>query len=458
MTLVALGAGTVVFLSDGGASPHRDKPRKQTRVVFGHSVRGKPLAALRLGDPDAERKALVIGVIHGDETAGAPVIRTLRRRYADLKGVDLWTVLTVNPDGEARDHRLNARAVDLNRNFSYRWSGSEPKGSGYYAGPHAFSEPEAKALAKLINRVDPDVTIYYHQPWGHVLAPCEGDARLERRYSEISAVPVDRCRGEHLPGTATSWQEHGLTGSSAFVVELPGGAPSAGAVRRNARAAAVIARDGTGDAGRSDATSVKPKPHPLAAIKPPIHDMLIPFPAKRKHQMAAYSRRHYGEFQWRLEDPQLVIEHLSVTSSVAAVFNTFAADYPDGEFGELPNTCSHYVIGSGGAIFRLVPTTVRCRHTVGLNHVSIGIEHVGYAEGDVLNNPRELRSSLRLTRWLRCRYGLEAGGVIGHNESLSSPFYKELDPRFRGQTHGDWRPPYMARYRRLLRAAGTCPA
>jgi N-acetyl-anhydromuramyl-L-alanine amidase AmpD len=185
--------------------------------------------------------------------------------------------------------------------------------------------------------------------------------------------------------------------------------------------------------------------------------MLIPFPPHRKREMAAYSKRHYGQYEWRLRDVKTIVEHLSVTSSVGAVYNTFAPDRPDSEFGELPNTCAHYVIGSSGRIYRLVPLTIRCRHVVGLNHVSVGIEHVGYTESDVLGNPRQLHASLRLTRWLRCRYHLKVPAVIGHNESLSSPYYRELDPRFRGQTHGDWRPPYMNRYRRMLRSLGPCP-
>ncbi len=43
------------------------------------------------------------------------------------------------------------------------------------------------------------------------------------------------------------------------------------------------------------------------------------------------------------------------------------------------------------------------------------------------------------------------GNVIGHNESLSSPFHRERVQRFRGQTHGDFRPATMRRYRRALR-------
>jgi hypothetical protein len=46
--------------------------------------------------------------------------------------------------------------------------------------------------------------------------------------------------------------------------------------------------------------------------------------------------------------------------------------------------------------------------------------------------------------------------VIGHNESLSSPYYKELDPRFKGQTHGDWNHADMQVYRADLAKLGGC--
>jgi hypothetical protein len=86
----------------------------------------------------------------------------------------------------------------------------------------------------------------------------------------------------------------------------------------------------------------------------------------------------------------------------------------------------------------------------------VGIEHTGFSDGQVMGNARQLRASLRLSRWLRCRFGLGTRRVIGHNESLRSPFYRELDPRFRGRTHGDFRPRTMDRYRRKLRRLGGC--
>lgn len=215
--------------------------RADRRVSFGRSLRGRPLTALRLGEPSSDRRVLVIGEIHGDEQAGREVVERLRRRHAGIDGVDPWTVLSVNPDGHAADTRGNARGVDLNRNFSREWSGAEPPASGYYGGPRPFSEPESRALRRLLLRVRPDLTIHYHQPWGAVLAPCEGRAGPERAYARRTRLPLERCRGEGLSGTATKWSEHRL-GEPAFVVELPGGSPSRAGIRRHARAVVRLAR------------------------------------------------------------------------------------------------------------------------------------------------------------------------------------------------------------------------
>jgi N-acetylmuramoyl-L-alanine amidase len=193
-----------------------------------------------------------------------------------------------------------------------------------------------------------------------------------------------------------------------------------------------------------------------AAAKPTIKKRLIPYPKKRKREMAAYSKRHYGQYKWQLVEPKLIVIHYAAAGSVGAIFNTFAPDRPDVEFHQLPGVCSHYAVGAGGGVFKFVPPSIRCRHTVGLNHVAIGIEHVGFSDGDILNRPPQLNASLQLTQWLRCRFGIPVEGVIGHNESLSSPYFKELDPRFKGQTHGDFNNASMDVYRGDLRKLGDC--
>jgi N-acetylmuramoyl-L-alanine amidase-like protein len=189
---------------------------------------------------------------------------------------------------------------------------------------------------------------------------------------------------------------------------------------------------------------------------PPIKVWPIPYGQKRKHEMAAYSERHYGERTWRLRHPQVIVEHMAQSSSATAVFNTFASDHPDPELHELPNVCSHFVVANSGRILRLVNLRTRCRHTVGLNWTAIGIEHVGYGDNDVLGDPGQLRASLRLTQWLRCRLGIKIRNVIGHAESLSSPYHRERVPSLRHQTHGDWRHSSMRVYRQKLRRLGPC--
>jgi hypothetical protein len=197
--------------------------------------------------------------------------------------------------------------------------------------------------------------------------------------------------------------------------------------------------------------------HPATAWAPPaIIQRPIPFGAKRKREMAAYAQRHYGFRDYRLRNPKVIVEHYTVTPTFQSTWNTFAPDRPDPELHELPATCSHFVVDRDGRIYQLVPVSIMCRHTVGLNWTSIGIEHVGYSDGEILGNRRQLAASLRLTRWLRCRFGITVKNVIGHSESLSSPYHREHVARLRSQTHGDWTHADMKKYRRKLASRGGC--
>jgi len=218
-------------------------------------------------------------------------------------------------------------------------------------------------------------------------------------------------------------------------------------------AAGAIARPAvSGSNGRSTAAegALAPRPH--------IIKRLIPFGPKRKRQMAAYSERHYGEHTWRLKHPRVIVEHWAEAGTAASVYNTFAPDHPDPELHELPNVCSHFVVSGSGRIYQLVSTRIRCRHTVGLNWTSIGIEHTGFSDAEVLDNRREMHASLELTRYLRCRFQIKLRNVIGHAESLSSPYHRERVASLRSQTHGDWRRASMQIYRKRLRHLGGCAA
>jgi beta-N-acetylhexosaminidase len=201
-------------------------------------------------------------------------------------------------------------------------------------------------------------------------------------------------------------------------------------------------------------------PVTLSSLKPRIVWDPIPFGAKRKAEMVAYVRLHYGSFMrptWRLIDPRVIVIHYTDSSTFSSVWNTFANDVPDIELHELPATCAHFVVDTTGAIYQLVSLGTMCRHTVGLNWTAIGIEHVGFSDAQILGDRAQITASLKLVHWLRCRFDIKIKNVIGHNESLSSPYHHEDVVALRTQTHSDWNHADMQVYRRRLGALGGCP-
>jgi N-acetylmuramoyl-L-alanine amidase len=186
------------------------------------------------------------------------------------------------------------------------------------------------------------------------------------------------------------------------------------------------------------------------AVQPAIVSKPIPFPPARRAETAAYARRHYGLDTWRLR-PRVVVEHVTASTSFDSTWAAFAADRPDPELGELPGVCAHFVVDTDGTIYQLVPLWIRCRHTIGMNQLAIGIEHVGRSDAEVLGNARQMQASLQLTLWLVAKYGIEVRNVIGHGESLASPLRYERYAAWRCMTHTDMSRPAMRTYRGRLR-------
>jgi hypothetical protein len=237
---VVLVVGTA---SDGGRAGGSEetlgkRAAAERSDVVGRSVQGRPIVARQIGDTRAGRTALVVGSIHGDETEGHRVIRRLRRHHdRRLDGVDVWTITTVNPDGVQAGTRKNGHGVDLNRNFGHDFDPT--LSGGYESGPRPFSEPESQAVRDLVRRIRPDLTVWYHQPWGVTLVPCNGTGDVARRYARLSGLPPRDCH-PYPPGSATSWQYHRF-GKPAFVVEFPGRRLRQSEVRRHARAVEALA-------------------------------------------------------------------------------------------------------------------------------------------------------------------------------------------------------------------------
>jgi beta-N-acetylhexosaminidase len=212
-------------------------------------------------------------------------------------------------------------------------------------------------------------------------------------------------------------------------VALACAAPASGS------AGALIATGPSGVSGSTGATT--PSIGPLLPPPPIVRDM-IPFGAKRKSQMRAYALLHYGIDSYHIVGPHLIIWHYTESATFQSVWNTFAQDVPDVEYHVLPQVCAHFVIAPDGKIYQLVPLNIMCRQVVGLDYTAIGIENVGFSDQQVIGDTAQYHSALELTRWLQCKFKLPVKNVIGHNESLSSPYYIEHVASWRGQTHQDF--------------------
>ncbi|MEI6402531.1 MAG: DUF2817 domain-containing protein [Actinomycetota bacterium] len=186
--------------------------------TLGTSAGGLPIDAVRRGTPGG-RVVLVIGVIHGDEPAGAAIVDRLAQLDV-AAGVDLWTVRAMNPDGLAANDRHNANQVDLNRNFPYEWGPIGQPGEGQYAGTGPASEPETQAMVAFISEIRPDLVIWYHQDLYRINPGTGRNGAIRARYAELTGLPLVDITGGTYTGVAATWARHELDPGVAFIVEL----------------------------------------------------------------------------------------------------------------------------------------------------------------------------------------------------------------------------------------------
>jgi protein MpaA len=168
------------------STPRGPFPAAET---IGWSVEGRPVEALVF--PGKGPPVLVIGGIHGDETAGAVLVEELGRSLAAYGGGPAEERAAVlipkaNPDGLVAGTRTNSRGVDINRNFATR---SFRPGGGHGPGPE--SEPETRAILEALARYRPSTVIAVHGPLACV-DPDGGEESqcLARRILEESPLPL----------------------------------------------------------------------------------------------------------------------------------------------------------------------------------------------------------------------------------------------------------------------------
>lgn len=195
-------------------------------------------------------------------------------------------------------------------------------------------------------------------------------------------------------------------------------------------------------------------PQPVVVPRPAIVSKPIPYSATRKKQMAAYSFRHYGERTWQLTEPKAVVLHYTVSDTWQSPWNLFASNTaapgPSGSKPESPGGCTHFLVDKDGTIIQLAPLTTMCRHAIGINHRSIGIEFVEMrSASNILNRPKQRRAGVRLVRWLQSELGIRTKDVIGHSQVNDSEYFQEKVRGWRND-HTDWSPSQVRRFRSYL--------
>ncbi len=177
-------------------------------------------------------------------------------------------------------------------------------------------------------------------------------------------------------------------------------------------------------------------PKPRAIVSKP-----IPYGPKRKKQMARYAKRHYGEKTWRLTDPKVVVLHYTVSNTWQSPWNLFASNTPapgpSGSRAESPGGCTHFLVDKDGTIIQLAPLTTMCRHAIGINHRSVGIEFVEMnSASNILARAKQRRAGLRLVRWLQSEFGNPEEGRDRPPHGQCIRVLPGAGPRVEERSHG----------------------
>lgn len=212
------------------------------KYLFGTSIQGRQLAALKISDnvtdDGDEPEVLFDGGIHGDEIGGSENLIRFARDLCLAYGVDpyitdlidhreIWLYLMVNPDGRANMTRENAAGIDLNRNWGYMWDA--------WDGCNApFTEPESRGLRECLYTLQPVVYTSYHSgteflayPWSYRPNACPDEAHLHHLaqiYSTTSGyagLPYEQGYTGMYPINGSSKDAaYGVMGAVSWTIEI----------------------------------------------------------------------------------------------------------------------------------------------------------------------------------------------------------------------------------------------
>ena len=228
-----------------------------------------------------------------------------------------------------------------------------------------------------------------------------------------ASAPLAQARRTPTPAPSMATPDRGATGST-------------GADEREAEGAAVVAEFAALRA---------------AVLQPPMVEWPVLWNAERERLAMLYYARHNGwppggdpKVALRME-PKVIVQHWTAGPSARSAYNTFRAPAQvrrrDKSESNALNLCSHFVVDRDGTIYRLMPEDRMGRHTIGLNHLAIGVENVGDGKRWPLT-PAQVEANAKLVRWLAAAYPITH--LIAHAEYRwleGHPYFVETDPNFR---------------------------
>lgn len=203
-------------------------------TIIGYSAQRRPIPLVTLGQ--GEHQLLLVGGIHGGWEMNTITLMLELIAYFDADSsripdpIQLAIVPVLNPDGliygRTPQGRLNARAVDLNRNWSCEWSAEAYwRDERVNAGDAPLSEPETQALAMYVQAQRPASALFYHSAANGIFAGnCQtdhGSQALAETYGRAAGYSYQATFSAYpVTGTAVGWLD-GL-GIPAADVELQG--------------------------------------------------------------------------------------------------------------------------------------------------------------------------------------------------------------------------------------------
>ncbi len=219
---------------------HTRRPDLVELSSLGKTAEGREIPLLKISDrvreEEGEPEVLVVGGVHPREQQPQLSLMRFLDELVNGYGTDaaltrlvnervLWCVPMLNVDGKVYDFQAgngkdrgadwrknrrrlegDARGVDLNRNFLFRWGGfrdyqetwksatDRPAGN-IYEGPAPLSEPETRALAAFLDRRPLRAFLDVHSPFRKLYYPPylldTEDARFRKLVERMAAAQAD---------------------------------------------------------------------------------------------------------------------------------------------------------------------------------------------------------------------------------------------------------------------------